>query len=76
MMQQGITWKNVLSFCQQVNATDLGELIAKDYPVYEVPEDQKWRVSLLKEILDEIQNPSSFLTRDELEHMLEVICCE
>ena len=45
MMQQGITWKNVLSFCQQVNATDLGELIAKDYPVYEMPEDQ--RVTLL-----------------------------
>ena len=68
--------KNVLSFCQQANVLDLGETIAEDYPVYEVPEDQKWRVSFMNEILDEIKEPSSFLTRDELEHMLEVICCE
>ena len=67
--------KNIMTLCRQANADSLDEVNFENFHVYPVPDDQQWRIGLLKDLLYEKQHPTN-LTSDELGLMLYTLCCD
>ena len=67
--------KNILSLCRHANATNLEDADMSDFSVFPVPDDQKWRIPLIKYLIEESNNPSNFFNHDELELRMHTVCC-
>ena len=64
-----------MSLCRTANVNILHDYIMSDIDVFPVPNDQKWRISMLNDLLDEQSAPSNLLTSDEIKMMMDTVCC-
>ena len=67
--------KNSLHLAQLARVQNLCDAYSDSFTVHLVPDDQKWRVNLLRDLLDEQYNPTSNLTREEIQMIMNYVCC-
>ena len=67
--------KNILTLCRHANVRNLEDANTHEFDAFVVPDDQRWRIPLIKDLIEETLNPSNLLTRDELELMMHTVCC-
>ena len=67
--------KNILSLCNHARVRNLEDADICVFDAFPVPEDERWRIPLIKDLIEENLNPSNLLTRDELELLMHTVCC-
>ena len=67
--------KNILSLCRHARVRNLEDADICVFDAFPVPEDERWRIPLIKDLIEENLNPSNLLTRDELELLMHTVCC-
>ena len=67
--------KNSSHLAQLARVENFCDANLDSFTVHPVPVDQKWRVNLLRDLLDEQYNPISNLTREEIQMIMSYVCC-
>ena len=67
--------KNSLHSAQLARVENMCDAYSDSFTVHPVPVDQKWRVNLLRDLLDEQYNLTRNLTREEIQMIMNYVCC-
>ena len=67
--------RNIMNLCHEAGVDNIHDVDVSSLVVNPVPEQDEWRVNLLKNLMSERKNNSGFLSEEEVCHMIDFICC-
>ena len=68
--------RNIMNILRDTNVNCRSEVDLSKVMINPVPVGHEWRIPLLKDLIQERDNPSGFLSRNEIQNIMDHICID